>query len=722
MYNVKRNFKIQDNDTIFEMMRLFQTTTGEFDPVVDQMTNNFDFTIAALQWDKEVKAKLESENRPHNSYNLIRTILNVIYSIEFQNRRKGTASPRTGGDNQLAQTITEVMYYYLYHAKFTAAQKTVFMNSIIARLGVYYVNFTFDEDPEGSLIVGSCDPREFRYERKFDDPLWSSASYVMRKHEMSLEEILNKFALNDSEMQEAILEEGRRFFDQSDNDKKDKWVSKKLKSLFSAVYETATGYSSSDGLFKNYLQWWNPANGKFDVLELHETRMERRLMLPDSKTNKKYDITDHTRKEDGFRFDNEKIDMIKQQYGFDGDPHVELENRRFVTAVVPTFNLKVNEQPYPFKSDFYVYIPQYCYNLHPDPLRSQSIIDDLRDPQAHFNKAKSLILELLGRYANKGWILDENAINGVEEDWEGNRIAPYKRVRAGYMGQIRPEEGQTISPDLIRDANEQEGLMRVITNVQDEARGQDGSEVKSGKHFLAKEQSQTKSFAYVLDNHDNSQKAVFALSLNFIQHFVKSHTILRITQDVPTPYELHVNKSEMYFNEQGQIAERIVNDLDATKYDIELSQEPYGTSAQEIKYNKLGQLFDATLAVNPKKADVMLPIIVEAGNFPEAQRILTAWDKVDQPSPEQQQQMQQMAQMQEMLAQIQMSLATLGVSEKQEDIKGKELDNLEKAQRIKHTAVEHILNPLGMLAGQGKSNSSNGNGKKASPIKQPMLN
>ena len=92
-------------------------------------------------------------------------------------------------------------------------------------------------------------------------------------------------------------------------------------------------------------------------------------------------------------------------------------------------------------------------------------------PQADFNKSKSLILELLGRYANKGWIMDENAISGVEEDWMNNRLAPYKRVRSGYINMIKPETGQTISPELVKLPMEMQALMKVITNADDEIRG-----------------------------------------------------------------------------------------------------------------------------------------------------------------------------------------------------------------------------------------------------------
>ena len=705
MYNKPRTWDLRDDTTIFEAMRLYHNLSEQFDPLFAEMTENFDFTVALLQWDKEIRRMLEEARRPANSYNLIRVIFNTIIAIELQNRKQIVAKPQTGGDNALAQKLTTVLLHFFNGTGFDYVRTKVFIDSIVARFGTYYVGWSYSNNPLGELILAAVDPREMMFEPNYDDPLWSKSSYLMRKHSLSLEEILNQFALNDTEMQDAILEEAAIFFQQEPN-KRDKWISKRLKALFSAVYETATGYSSgTNSMFKNYLQWFDPLTGKFDVLELHEKRTERRLMVPDRDGRKLYDVTEpymnvlkqNNKDFDGVRFsDNEAVNVVKDNYNLSGEPRVELDNRRFVTAVIPTFNLKVNEQPYPFKSDYYVYIPQYCYDLHADPLKAQSVMDDLKDPQKHFNKAQSLKLELLGRYANKGWILDENAIAGVEEDWASNRIAPYKRVRAGYINMIKPEEGQTISPDLVRDPLETQSLMKVISNADDEIRGQTNSEVKSGKHFIAKEEQQTKSFSYLFTNVNRSAKAVAKLSVSFIQHYVTTQRIFRITEDVDVnndqTQELTVNQSFFSYDpEAGKIIEKIVNDITIGEYDIEISDTPYSSNAKELEYKKLIDLFNAAAEINPKKADALLNVLVEAGSYPSGQKILKLWAKIDEPSPEQ-------AQLAQIVQQMQLVLAKLGVAEKAEEVKGKKLDNVKKSQEIKQAAKENaVRNVLGNI-------------------------
>lgn len=708
----KRNWNPRDDQTIFETMRLYTNTSAAFNQFNDEQTELFDFTVASLQWDKDVRARLRAEGRPANSYNLIRTILNIIFSIERDNQKKGKAAPRSGGDEETASTITQTLKFYLYKSGFRQSQIRVFMDKLTARLGVFHVGWRYDgsEDVNGSLFVEAIDPRELRWEGGYNDPLWEDASYIMRKHEMSLEEILNTYALRDDELRQEIEKEGKVFFDNDPS--RGKWVSRKIKSLFSAVYETATGIPSGQSQqFSNYMQWWNPSTGKFDVLELHEKRMERRLLVNQTGQNKQIDINDayiseykeqNQKEPDGYNFEPEIINTIKERYSLEGEADVDLVNRRFITAVIPTFSLKVNEQAYPFKSRYYSYIPEYCYDTHPDPMKLQSVLDDVKDPQQDFNKAKSLILELLARYANKGWILDENAIDGLEEDWTTNRIAPFRRVRAGYIQMIKPEEGQTISPELVRMPIETQQLMKVITNAEDEVRGNNSPGVTSGKHFLAKEARQAKSFTTLLENRDATHRAVTELALNFIQHYVQAQQVIRITRNMSTGLEedkdIVLNQS-VYSMENGQPKEAVINDLDAYEYDIEIADEPYSASAQNDRLDKLGSIYEAAKEINPKRADAMLPIIVKSMGTPEADEVLKVWKQMEEPTPEQQQ-------MQQMQQQIQMIMIKLGVEEKTLSNEGIELDNLKKAQEIKNLRKENVFNSLTGGNKNGKKETS----------------
>lgn len=728
----QRSWNFRDESTIYDMMRLFENTNASFNQFNDEQSTLFDYTVAELQWDKDIRAKIRAAGRPANSYNLIRTILNIIFSIEKDNRKQGKASPRSGGDAELADVVTQTLKYYLYHAGFSKAQKRVFMDKIVARMGVTHIGWRYNgsEDEDGSLFVEACDPREFRWELNYNDPQWMDAGYVLRKYEMSIEEILNTYALRDDELRHEIEKEASVFT--AADPQRGKWISRKMKMLFSAVYETVSGQpSSQSNQWKNYMQWWNPYNGKFMILEAHEKRMQRALKVKEPIQGKEerrvIDITTpytakhkqlSNREFDGFNFDNEIIQQTMAEYQLQGDVDVDLENKRFVTTTIPSFYIKANEQPYPFDSDYYAYIPEQCYDAHADPIKMQSVIDDIKDPQAEFNKAKSLILELLARYANKGWVMDENAIDGLEEDWTTNRIAPYRRVRSGYIGMIKPEEGQTISAELIKFPTETQQLMKIITNADDEIRGNKSPGVTSGRHFLAKEERQAKSFTGILENRDMAHKAIYVMALNFIQHYVTTQQVIRITKDINPANEedqqLVINQSTYARGENGQTEEQVVNDITAYKYDIEITEEPYTASALEDRLEKMGWVFEQAKEINPKKADAMLPVLVKALGTPEADEILQIWRQMEQPSQSEQQ-------MQALMQKITKIMAKLGIREKEAEVEGLQLDNIKKTEEIKQLRKQDVFN---MLAEVSEKNNGNGksNGKDVKKVSEAQKN
>lgn len=724
-----RTFKLRDDETLYQMMRMYNNYSGQFRPFYNEQNELYDFTVAALQWDKAVRDQVRKEGRPANSYNLIRTIINVIFSVERDNRKKGKASPRHTANNNLANVVTQTLDYYMYRSKFDEAAVRVFMDQVIGRFGVYHLGWNYEgsEDDRGSLFVSSADPREFVFEPNFNDPIWEDSSMLYRKHQMNIDEILNRFALNDEEMETELMKEAAIFYQQ--DVKRDKWISKRLKALFSAVYETATGYSSGSGdnIYQNYLQWWDQSTGKFDILELHEKRTERRLIIPDSVRKRNLDITDvyfsmykelEKKQPDGFTFDRNVVNELKKRYNLQGSPRADLAPRRFQTIVIPAFNIKIDERAYPMDTQTYVYIPQYCYDFHPDPLKLQSLMDDLKDPQADFNKSMSLILELTARYSNNGWVMDENAIAGLEADWQNNKIAPFRRVRAGYINQIKPEQSPKINDELIKRPVEMQQIMKVISNAEDEIRGNASQNVKSGKHFIAKEKRQAKSYTYILENRDRAQRAVHQLALDLIQHFATTQQVIRIVGEhgFQEGEAVTINQSSWSINETGQIVEKVLNDIDSEKFDIEITDEPYSASAQEEKYQKLGDLFNATAAVNPQKADALLDIFVEVGNFPKAEEILKAWQALKGGDPQQQQQ-QQMMQM------IQQIMIKLGIEEKKADIAGKKLENAQKVENLKQSKAENILGMLGFGQQQeqksGAGAQKNGKNGKAQAKKIP---
>jgi len=699
-----RNWNLIDDDLLFDMMRKYANLDSIFNDINEEQTRAFDVTVARSQWLEKHRRAMEAQGRNISSYNLITQAINAIAAIELGTRKKIIAKPTgKGSDTELAEVVSQVVLHFFDKTKFDKHRSKSFINKIIAKYSVYHIRWNYENNNQGELEITTRDPREIRFEPNYADTTWQYANYIFDKPKMTVEDIIYKYATNDPEMRNAIMNEANLFFEQ-DKDR-GKWLTRKLKSMLSAVYEVATNQQSQ--LESKFLNWFDPFSGKFDVLELHEKRTELRLIYNDRKRQKRIDVTDVYQWEykakaglthDGMNYDNEILTGIKERYSIDADePREELETKRFVTAVIPAFRLKVNEQPYPYKSKTFCYIPDYCYDYHADIFKSHSVIDDLIDPQSQFNKAMSLNIELMWKYANAGWIMDANAIDGYEEDWQSGRLATYKRTRPGYMNQIKAEQLQQVSPDLIRTISEMPLLMEHLSQAGAALKGRSDPQEKSAKHFIARENQQEKSFGHLLDNSDNSQIAVAEYSWALIQYNVTTQRIFRITEDISgePDFDMAVNQKVFAYDpEKGAIVMKIKNDITAGEFDFVFDKTPYTSNAKEIEFQKMAELFDAVVQINPKKADAMLPILVEAGSFPYAKKILEAWQQAEGGSPEQQK-------LEQLMQQVQQIMIKLGIAEKKAEVEGIVLDNQKKMLEIKQMAKDNVL-------GQFKNNGNNG--------------
>ena len=694
----KRDWDIRDDDTIYETMRMYRLLDAEFSQFNREMTENYNITVASMQWDAEIKSKLNNANRPAFSYNLIRTIINVLIGIEKDNRKSIITTARGTEDIEMSNIMNKVLKYYMYHSGLSSAQRRVFYDKIIARLGVYHIGWEYDgsDDEYGKLFIKATDPRELRWDATYDDKHWERASYVMRRHKLTIEEIINTYALKDDELRQAIQMEANVFYK---DDNKGKWISRKLKQIFEAVYETALANTLQSNISNRGDSdiWWDAGSNRFDVLELHEKRTRNSILIRLSGQNELVDITDEYIKQyqkltqkiyDGYTIDNEILGIIKRDYNLQGEYESELVRQRYVTAVCPAFRLKLNEQPYPVNSKYYVYIPDYCYDVHVDNLKVQSVVDDIKDVQQDFNKARSLILELIGRYAARGYMVDENAIKGYEDDWLDNAIGRFKRIRSGYFGLVRQEDMMQINSELMRLPYETQQLIKVITNADDEVRGVKSPGVTSGRHFLAKEQRQAKSFTIILENRDESLKALYHIALNFIQKYVSTQQVIRITNEIDNliqkPETIHINQRQFVKDENGNYVVKIVNDITAIDYDVEISEEQYSASAQEERYYKLSEIFNAVIKLNPKKAELMLPVIIKNIGLREADKIIELWEGMEQNQSANPQM--------DVAQQLSMIMAKLGIENKKAELQGKQLDNVKKEFELRQqNALSNML-------------------------------
>jgi hypothetical protein len=315
----------------------------------------------------------------------------------------------------------------------------------------------------------------------------------------------------------------------------------------------------------------------------------------------------------------------------------------------------------------------------------------LIDPQSDYNKRRSTMLEMLIRYASKGYIVQRDAIDDYESDWLEPEIGGIKRIKD--IGMYKVEEVQSVSPDLIRDAQESKILIDEISSVNKSVKGQAEFSNEPARAFIAKRDQGMQSLQHLYDNLDFSSKILFGNSIKLVQAFDTEEKILRlVNEDTNEPEEVGINQEVQAISPYGEVVTQIMNDLSVGEYDVEISNAPYGNNAREVEYLKVLDLYNLVKEVDPQKAAQMFPIMVKLNDSSVKQELMKIFSPEQQQqnlTPEQQQAMQEEQQamnMQRDLALEELALKNeklkVEIEEKEIGNKGKLIENQGKKVSI----------------------------------------
>lgn len=695
--SLKTEAKIFDTDLVSRVTSIDVRLNQKFKTIHDDMVRNYNMVVSDSQWDIKSKEKLNSQGRPALAYNLISPPIKILSSIERGSRKKLVAQGLTANDYGMAKTISHTMQYFLDKTNFDYHKSRAFLDAIISKWGFLYNNWSYEDDPEGSFIVQAINPLRIKFDFEFTDISLKNSSYLVDSDFLTFEEILTKYALNNKELQNAIIGEARNHFSYSDADSK-KHVTTLMTRLFSAVTDWFTNDRNSQYYNRDLRtegHWFNSENGKFAVVEAHERRLSRKLIFYDPDTNQNIDITTNVLNPDGYTEDREKVKLILKKFPKAKDPRWEHEKELWITAVCPALNVVLYDKPYAVQNGNFLYTPVFAWNFSNDLSRSQSIVDELIDPQSDYNKRRSTMLEQIMRYSAKGYIIQGDAINEYMDEWTNPKIGGFKRIN--NINSYREEVGQAVSPDLIRDAQESKGLIPEISLINNAMRGMQESAAEPAKAYLAKRDQTVASLQHIFDNLNFGAIQIGKNCLAHIQKFCTEERIIRITEDENAQSEdVVINQRMPIISSNGKLAYKIINDVSIGKYDIQISSTPYGATAREIDYIKTVDMLSFVSKFNPALAEKMLPILIKSSDTPYRTELLEIIQKQielaegqgqPQLSPEQMQEIQ----MQQQLVQRK---AELEMQETQTDIKGKVVDMQDKVVEIQGKMIENEKNKL----------------------------
>ena len=635
---MKDKIDIRDNDTINRIIQIDQDACTTFDPIFRKFRRCFDGVISDLQISKELKEKFNDENRPYNSYNILSPIAKYLTSLERGQRKKVAALPRKPSGLETASIVSKVVDCKLYNANHDVHKTRSFLDSSICGWGWLHGMWSFDKVKSGDWFEQAISPFDIKFDLSSRDMSLEKCKWIDYSPEMTLEEIVTQYAYNDSELLDEIMKEAKQYFMPESKERK-----KFISTIFQTLMDTAgsyMGHHHAESDKYNSGTWFNSLNGKFKVIELHERRTERRMQVFDTKNNSYQDITDEVLGEDGYKEDPDAIKKIMEKYPKSPEPQWSTINQIWITTVIPALQLKVYDKPYAVQNNNFMFTFFPAYDFHDKMEHIQSPIEEVLDLQSDFNKEMSLRLELLLRAANRGYLVEGDAIGkDNERAFMSKKIGLYKKVNK--ISGIQEEQALKVPPELFTDPEMKKGLIEYISgSTREAAHGQSDNKKEGEGLFKLKQDASVGMVQCLFDNLDTAN---IQFAENFFanaQKFMTMEDVIRITTDNENPEFVQINQPTFSIDQEGKLVTKILNDITVEKYDFVMSNQPYTRTARENEFLKLVEMFRFAIQVDPEEAKKLFPIVLKASDSPYRQEILEALGSIGE-AKEKNEQMQQ---------------------------------------------------------------------------------
>jgi hypothetical protein len=612
-YGYVSGSKYEDVEAVSRIGTAEMKLSGDFDVFHKEVLQNF-YRLAGHIYSSADLQKLAIENRPDFEWNLFLPIILSIVGNFKQNIPGLDITGITQDDHRGAKLQDQLMKFYLHQANRIEYEFAIaFLYAIVGRIGWLKTSYDSQKDADGMVNVSWYDPLRLKFDTNWQRRDTSDMRFMSDGGWYDPEEIIQLFAKRKPDLREEIYEKGLMIAGESTIRKG------KLKRMLITWAERflnasiqyggrKQGYDNTvDNIRYGYSGTWYNGDGRFKVIDFYEKRLLPTMSIIDMATGEEKDVTEEVKspKENRFSnrwFDQEKLQLQREQMI---EPQVTQEWTEVIwqTSVVPGMNLVLHDAEQKFQNKQFKFLPVLCYDFHPEILETKSIMDHIIDPVSSYNMRRNTILTYVMRAAHGGYMAEENAVAGFEDDFESNEIGGLKKVRDGALAQKRivPINPAPYPEALKIEAESEKEDINMISASTPNVRGREESKSESGKLFDSRVAQADIMQEWISENAQATLELVGKNLISLGQRFLTMPRTILILGDESDPQWLMLN--QYYLG-------KIMNDPTYGKYNISISKAPYGRFAQDREFQTNMQMAEWLANFDPQL--VPIKVILES--------------------------------------------------------------------------------------------------------------
>lgn len=600
-----------------------------FDEYFREMYQNFR-RVAGMIYSEADLQKLNLEKRPAFIYNLFLPIILNLAGNFIDNQSKVEAVPVTPGDIRLCKVFTDVMDYIHYNANNLMWESAIsYVNAIIGRVGWVCQDWTYRQDNQGMMEIYADDPFTIKWVGDIKRRNLLDVNLLIKSVWMTPEEIRSTYGWQNEELWDVITEKAKIFIG-TDPNRRNKMLSHIERVFgFTMQYASKQGYDAVDYASNNFMlqdrtNYYDSTRGIFKVCEAHQRINKKIWVIYDPVMNKEYNITKAVKadEENINSYDQNLMAYVRSSFTYNGvsDPIISKRPIEEITqtAVCPAMNLVLADVPYEVQNGLFKYTPNFCFDFGNDVMQWKSYVDNLTDPITAFNLDQNTIQTyMMKTIVGETWA-EEDALGEHEDAFLQNKIGGFKKVKKGAL-QRRKIQRQMPSPIPASHAQMsimKEDLVKKISGVRDNALGGSEGSNESGKLYGARVAQTDRLQILPQQNFLKQLKTIGTNTKDFILKKMKPGRILRIAMDENNPFWLEIHEDFVrkifYDSATGENTgiEQINGNMMSIKYDISISNAPFGEAAKQQEWQNALMMNQAVSSIHPAYGNAEL--LVEA--------------------------------------------------------------------------------------------------------------
>jgi len=699
----------EDVETIARIGSAEMSLIGKFEVFQQEVLQNF-YRLAGHIYSAQDLRKLNLEKRPNFEWNLF---LPIILSIvgNFKGQVPGLEftgiSPQDQQGADLHQTLSN---YFLTQANDIEYEiSKAFLWAVVGRIGWLKTSWSYLKDPDGMILIEWYDSLRIKFDTNWRKRDTSDMRYMSDSGFYEASEIIDIYAKNNHSLRDEIYEKARMIVGDSAL-KKGKmkkmlltWAERFLNASldYQGQKHGFDSFSDADVAY-NYGATWYNGDGRFKVIDWYEKRQQPIMTVTDLKTGLSQDITDlvKDKKRDSLSeknwYDSQKLQQILQQYN---EPKIREEWRDVIwqTSVVPALNLKLYDDMQKYQNGNFKFVPVLAHDFHPDILETKSVLDNIIDPVSSYNLRRNTMLTYVMKVTQGGWIAEQGAVKGFEDELMSNELVGLKKVADGAISYKRmiKLEPPVMPQGLLEESMLEKEDTNTISGQGPNMQGRKESAKETGKLY-----EQRVAQASLLQDwlNDNAQYALVMVAQNNLalaQKYLILPRVIPLLGDDSDPQWLQLNAS---------IMGKLLNDVSFGRYRIKISKNPLGKKALELEFQKIMSMNQWLQQLDPSYVDPITTLEHSGINarFKMIAHIKNAQQQIQQQVQQKQQQDQAQQQQQQVQQQqdskdnedakrMMMNNQKVDLLKKMNELHKSTMDN----RQVADTAVaDHIMSQL----------------------------